>query len=90
MENPVDPSKTSRLEDAALDAIPVRVIFELGRVDLPLKQLAALAPGSLVPLVRPLDEALDIVANGRRIGHGTIVRIGDSLGVRITRLFEHV
>jgi len=90
MEDHIDPAKASRLHDAAVDTIPVRVTFELGRVDLPLKQLATLAPGSLVPLVRPLDEALDIVANGRRIGHGTIVRIGDSLGVRITRLFEHV
>ena len=89
MEDHIDPSKATRLEDAGVEAIPVRVIFELGRVDMPLKQLATLAPGALVPLVRPLDEALDIVANGKRIGHGTLVRIGDSLGVRITRLFEH-
>jgi type III secretion protein Q len=89
MEDNIDPGKTRRLEDAALDAIPVRVIFELGRVELPLEELAALAPGALVPLVRPLDEALDIVANGKRIGYGTLVRIGDSLGVRVTRLFEH-
>jgi type III secretion protein Q len=89
MEDNIDPAKTRRLEDAALDAIPVRVIFELGRVELPLEELATLAPGALVPLVRPIDEALDIVANGKRIGYGTLVRIGDSLGVRITRLFEH-
>jgi type III secretion protein Q len=89
MEDNIDPGKTKRLEDAALDAIPVRVIFELGRVELPLKELAALAPGAFVPLVRPVDEALDIVANGKRIGHGTLVRIGDSLGVRIIRLFDH-
>jgi type III secretion protein Q len=89
MEDHIDPTKSSRLDDAAVDAIPVRVVFELGRVELPLKELAALAPGALVPLARPLDEALDVVANGRRIGHGTLVRIGESLGVRITRLFEH-
>ncbi|HKA72005.1 MAG TPA: type III secretion system cytoplasmic ring protein SctQ [Xanthobacteraceae bacterium] len=89
MENNIDPSKAARLEDAALDAIPIRVIFELGRVELPLAELAALAPGMLVPLVCSLDGALDIVANGKRIGHGTLVRIGDSLGVQVTRLFEH-
>lgn len=89
MEDNIDPAKTRRLEDAALDAIPVRVIFELGRLELPLEELATLGPGALVPLVRPLDEPLDVVANGKRIGYGTLVRIGDSLGVRITRLFEH-
>ena len=89
MESNIEPSKASRLEDAALDAVPIRVIFELGRVELRLAEIAALAPGALVPLVRPLDGALDIVANGKRIGQGTLVRIGDSLGVRITRLFEH-
>jgi len=89
MEKNFDASKGWRLEDAVLDTVPIRVIFELGRVELPLAEIAALAPGALVPLARPLDGPLDMVANGKRIGQGMLVRIGDSLGVQVTRLFEH-
>lgn len=75
--------------DTDLDGLPVRLMFELGRVELSLGEIRRLAPGAVVPLARPRDEALDIVANGRRIGRGSIVAIGDSLGVRVTRLFDN-
>ena len=65
------------------------VHFEVGRLELSLGEIRRLAPGAVLPLMRPLDEALDIVANGRRIGSGTIVRIGDAVGVRVTRLLEN-
>ena len=55
------------------------VLFTLGEIQ-------RLAPGALVPLARPFDEPLDIMANGKRLGRGTLVRIGQSLGVRIVSL----
>lgn len=72
--------------DAEIDALPVKLIFELGRAEMPLGDLRRLEAGSVVPLARALDEAVDIVANGRRIGRGSIVRIGDAVGVRVERL----
>jgi type III secretion protein Q len=39
-----------------------------------------------VPLARAVDEPLDIMANGRRLGRGTLVQIGESLGVRIVSI----
>ena len=74
------------VHDPDLDDLPVRLVFELGRVELSLGELQRLAPGALVPLGRPLEEPLDIMANGRRLGRGTLVQIGDSLGVRIVSL----
>jgi type III secretion protein Q len=71
-----------------LDDLPIRIVFELGRVELTLGEIQALAPGALLQLARPLEEALDIVANGKRIGRGTLVKIGDSVGVRVARLFD--
>jgi type III secretion protein Q len=76
-------------EEASLDNIPLRVTFELGQVDLTLGEIRNLAPGALVPLSRPLEDTVDIVANGRRLGRGTLVSIGDSVGIQITRLFGH-
>ncbi|MFC7399041.1 type III secretion system cytoplasmic ring protein SctQ [Chelatococcus sp. GCM10030263] len=72
--------------DTSFDEMPVQIVIELGRLDLPLAEIEALAPGSLLPLGRNLEEGVDILANGRRIGRGTLVTIGDSLGVRVARL----
>jgi len=86
MGNPTEFSGPTGLHDSDLDDLPVRLVFELGRVELSLGEFQRLAPGALVPLARPLDEPIDIMANGRRLGRGTLVRIGESLGVRIVSL----
>lgn len=70
-----------------LGELPVTLVFELGRSELPLAAVQGLAPGAVIPLGRDPGEAVDIVANGRRIGRGEIVRIEDELGVRVVRLF---
>ncbi|MGO1080317.1 type III secretion system cytoplasmic ring protein SctQ, partial [Inquilinus sp. CA228] len=70
-----------------LDQLPVTLVFELGRSELPLAAVQGLAPGAVIPLGRDPGEAVDIVANGRRIGRGEIVRIENELGVRVVRLF---
>lgn len=70
-----------------LDELPVTLVFELGRSELPLAAVQGLAPGAVIPLGRDPGEAVDIVANGRRVGRGEIVRIEGELGVRVVRLF---
>jgi type III secretion protein Q len=88
MESGGDGSQADR-EKTDLDDVPVKLVFELGRVELSLAEVRQLAPGALIPLPRLVEESVDISANGRRIGRGSLVRIGDNLGVRITRLFHH-
>jgi type III secretion protein Q len=88
MESRGDRSQAD-LEKTDLDDIPVKLLFELGRVELSLAEVRQLAPGALIPVPRLLEESVDISANGRRIGRGSLVRIGNNLGVRITRLFQH-
>lgn len=70
-----------------LGELPVTLVFELGRSELPLAAVQGLAPGAVIPLGRDPGEAVEIVANGRRIGRGEIVRIEDELGIRVVRLF---
>lgn len=89
MENVPDTAHGD-VAESNLDDLPVKLVFELGRIDLSLREVRKLAPGAVVPLVRPIEESLDVIANGRRIGRGTLVQIGDSLGIRLTRLFENV
>lgn len=86
MDNRNEGTEAVALEDSELDDLPVRIVFELGRVELPLGEIRRLARGAVIPLARAFDEPLDIVANGRRLGRGALVRIGQNLGVRIVSL----
>jgi type III secretion system YscQ/HrcQ family protein len=73
-------------DDSSLDEIPVEVVFQAGRIEMQIGEVDSLAPGVILPLDRSVDDALDIVVNGRRIGRGGLVKIGEKLGVRVTRL----
>ncbi len=70
-------------ESASLDELPVRLVFELGRLEVPLAELEAIGPGHVFDLARDEEQPVDIVAHGRRIGRGRIVAVGDSLGVQV-------
>jgi type III secretion protein Q len=80
------PKRLENLDEGEIDQLPVKLVFELGRAEMSLGEVKRVAQGSVIPLSRSLDEAVDIVANGRRIGQGSIVRIGDAIGVRVERL----
>jgi len=74
------------IADTDLDNLPVRLVFEVGRVEMTLDDLRALTVGAPVPMDRPASSAVQVFANGRRIGAGEMVMIGEQLGVRITQL----
>ena len=75
--------------DAALDDLPVQLVFEVGRTEMALGALRTMAPGHAFDLKLDPADAVDILANGKRIGRGRVVQIGDSLGVQVVRLFGH-
>ena len=82
------PSDTDLTEDAPIEELPVRLVFELGRLEVPLAELASAGPGHLFPLpANPAETVVDILANGRRVGRGEIVQIGEGvLAVRVLSL----
>lgn len=64
--------------------LPVQVQFELGRIEVALEDLAQLQPGYVFALPAHLQGAnVAIRANGREVGRGELVAIGDTLGVRL-------
>ena len=71
------------------DEIPVRVTFDIGRIEIPLGELRRLGAGAVVELDRSVDDLVRISANGRPIGDGVLVDIEGRAGVRIVRLFDH-
>jgi type III secretion protein Q len=73
-------------EDAPLDELPVRLAFEIGRAEMTLAELGAVAPGHLLPLARGAEAPVDILANGRRIGRAEIVEVGGALALRVVAI----
>ncbi len=76
-------------EDASFDELPIKLVFELGRVEISLGLLQELGPGHVFELDRPVGEAVEVFAGGRRVGQGEIVNIDEQVGVRMVRLFGH-
>ncbi len=68
-----------------LDELPVRLVFEADRLELPLGEVRRLGVGSILEMgTRPGQ--VRILVNGRRIGDGELVSIDNRAGVRITAL----
>lgn len=68
--------------------VTVRLSVELGRTDLPLRDVLALSQGSVVPLNRLTDELLDITANGKVIARGEVVAQDGRFALRIVNLVD--
>lgn len=66
-----------------VDEIPVQLVFELGSVMIPLKDLQTLQPGYTFELPASVGKPVTIKANQQAVGTGEILQIGEQVGVRI-------
>lgn len=75
---------------AHLDALEVRVTFELDERSMPLAELKALKSGYVIELDQPLNQStVHIRANGALVGQGHLIAVGNKLGVRVSRFSEN-
>lgn len=82
---PVSPG-SANLE--LLMGVHLQVAVELGRTRIAIRDLLALAPGSIVELDKLAGEAADVLVNGRPIAHGEVVIVDENFGVRITGIIS--
>lgn len=82
--NPPPVSQASGL--ARFGDVAVRLSVELGRTELPLREVLALGEGSIVALHRLTDELLDVTANGKVIARGEVVAEQGRFALRIVDL----
>ncbi|RNJ62576.1 MAG: flagellar motor switch protein FliN [Porphyrobacter sp. IPPAS B-1204] len=75
------PAAFARFGDVA-----VRLSVELGRTEMPLRDVLMLGEGSTVSLDRLTDELLDVTANGRVIARGEVVAERGRFALRIVSL----
>ena len=80
---PTAEQTTVRNLDLLLD-IPLEIAVELGRTRLALRDLLALAAGSVVELGKLAGEPLDVLVNGKLVARGECVMVNDKFGVRLT------
>ncbi|RMH44530.1 MAG: flagellar motor switch protein FliN [Gammaproteobacteria bacterium] len=78
-ELPADKAKL----DVILD-IPVTLSMEVGRTQIPIRNLLQLNQGSVVELDRMAGEPLDVLVNGTLIAHGEVVVVNEKFGIRLT------
>ena len=75
------PAGLSGLED-----VPVEVAAVAGRTSMPLRDVAALVPGAVVPLGRAPGGTVDLIANGAPLARGRLVDLDGELAVEVTEL----
>lgn len=88
-ESPPTPALPDSGETPSIDLlldVPMSVTVELGRTRMPVRQLLALAAGSVVELGKLAGEPLDILVNGKTIARGEAVMVNEKFGVRLTEI----
>ena len=83
------PAGVTDRSDVRLDALidmMLPVTIEFGRTSMSVQDILALGAGSLVPLDRRVGDPVDIYVSDRRLAEGEVVVIGDTFGIRVTRI----
>lgn len=73
---------TSDLE--AVLKLEVPIIVRLAVRKMPVEDVLALVPGSIIELPKHSDEPLDLLVNNKQIGQGTAAKVGENFGITIT------
>ncbi len=66
--------------------VEVEITLEIGRRRMRIADVLKLANGATLELTKAAGEPLDIFVNGRLLGRGEAVVLGDRYGVRITEI----
>lgn len=69
-----------------LQDVEVEITLEIGRRRLRIADVLRLASGQTLELSKAAGEPLDIFVNGRLLGRGEAIVMGDRYGVRITEI----
>ncbi len=62
------------------------ISIELGRTSMTVQEILRLGRGSVVQLDRLAGEPIDVYVGDRRFAEGEVVILGETFGVRITRI----
>lgn len=66
--------------------VEVELTLEIGRRRMKIADVLRLSPGQTLELDKQAGEPLELLVNGRLIGRGEAVVVGDRYGIRITEI----
>lgn len=75
-----------RRDLALLDHVSVKLEVVLGQATLTVKHLFALAQGDTLALDTELDAPVQLQLDGKIVGRGHLVAVGDRFGIRVTEI----
>lgn len=79
------PAMTQGNLDMVLD-IGLVATARLGHVEMPIGEIMALGPGSIIEVGHLVDEPVDLLVNGKLIARGDVVVVDEKFGLRITEI----
>lgn len=83
---PDEPLDLAEEEAGSIKNVPLNVTIELARLRMTLDKLMHLSPGNLLELPIHPDQGVSLCINGKKVGRGELVHLGEALGVRILEI----
>lgn len=87
--SPPKTQQTAQSMEFILD-IPLKVTVELGRTKMAIRDILALAQGSVVELSKFAGEPLEVLINEKLIARGEVVVVNEKFGIRLTDIISPV
>lgn len=75
------PANIERVLDISLVATA-----RLGRVEMPISEILALGPGSIIEVGHLVDEPVELLVNDKLVARGDVVVVDEKFGLRITEI----
>lgn len=82
------PRTSGSIDLGLLGDVPLLVTAELGRTTMHMRELLALAPGSIVELDRLAGSPIDVLVNGKTVARGEVVVVDEEFGIRIVEIVD--
>ncbi len=68
--------------------IPLTIVVEVDRIKMNLEKLLQLSPGNVLDLSVHPEQGVYLTAGGKKIAEAEIVKLGETLGVKILKIAE--
>lgn len=82
----VAPRPTPTSDKLTANDIPIELIVEVAALTLSVQKVLELAPGNVLDLGITPESGVNLVVNNRVVGKGELLKIGETIGVRILQI----
>lgn len=79
----------NQMEEKSLDIVldvKLKVTVQLGSIQLPMREVLELVPGSIVQLSQHASDPVGLFVNDKLVAYGEVVVVEDNFGIKITEL----